>query len=372
MALDAAPVSAGPSSHRPYRRLVLPVVAAACVAISFVWLSPDWIEALGMSAVSILAVSALFVAVTPKLSHLAFTFWMFAFIFAAMTHPALFVSWGEFDLKRAIVPLIQVIMLGMGTTLSIADFVRVARMPKAVLVGIGLQFTVMPVLAVISAAVFGLSSELALGLVLVGSCPGGVSSNVITYLARGNLALSVTMTACSTMLSPLATPLAMRLLAGRSVPIPVESMMLSILQMIVTPVVVGLLITRYAPKAAAWAKRFLPGASMFAICMIIAVTIAISRDDLLVAGAALLGASVVHNGGGYLLGYWGARAAGLDGIDSRTVSIEVGLQNCGMATGLAFGVFKSTLVALASAVFGPWSAISGSVLASWWRRHASR
>ncbi len=303
---------------------------------------------------------------------LTFTVGVFAFAAAAGFFPGLFISWRGFELRNLIVPLIQLIMFGMGTTLAFDDFSRVARMPKAVLIGIALQFTIMPLLGWSWAAAFGLTSAVAAGLILVGSCPGGVASNVIAYIARGNLALSVTMTACSTMMSPLMTPLAMGLLAGQYIPIEAWPMMVSILKMIVGPVIAGLLVSRYLSFFNAWSRRWLPSVSMLSICIIIAITIALSRDELLVVGAALFAASVCHNAAGFTLGYVGARIFGLNAVDSRTVAIEVGMQNGGMATGLAFNVLRSELAAMASAVFGPWSAVAGSALASHWRRRAEK
>ena len=302
------------------------------------------------------------------LHGLGFTFAVFATGAAELTFPAAFVSWGGFELKRAIVPLVQLILFGMGMTLTFDDFSRVLRTPKAILIGIALQFLLMPLGGYLSAQAFGLSGEVAVGLILIGSCPGGVSSNVITYLARGNVPLSVTMTACSTVLSPLMTPLAMRLLAGAYVPIQVLPMMLSIVEMIILPLAAGLLTYRYLPRLAARLTRVLPLLAMLSICVIIGITIALSRDELLRVGLALLGASAVHNALGYLLGYQGARLSGLEARDCRTVALEVGIQNGGMATGLAFNVLHSAQAAMASATFGPWSAVTSSALASWWRR----
>jgi bile acid:Na+ symporter, BASS family len=301
----------------------------------------------------------------------SFTVWVFAFVSAAMFFPNAVTHAGGFEYKALIVPLIQVIMLGMGMTLTPVDFTRVAKMPRGVLVGITLQYTVMPVMGFTFAYLFGLEPEVAAGLILVGSCAGGVASNVIAYIAGANVALSVTMTACSTMLAPLATPLAMKLLAGTYVPIEPLSMMWAIVKMIVVPVVIGLVINRYLHRIAAKALHVLPFVSMFGICAIIAITIGISRDKLLVIGLSLFGASVCHNAAGFTLGYLVARLAGMNRIDARTVSIEVGIQNGGMATGLALNVLGSEVAALASAVFGPWSAVTGSAIASWWNRSAS-
>lgn len=299
--------------------------------------------------------------------------WVGAFLAAGMFFPQLFRTWGEFQLKTLILPLIQLIMFGMGTMLSVSDFLRVLKMPKAVVVGMTLQFSVMPALGALLAAAFGFPPEVAAGIVLVGSCPGGVASNVMTYLARGNVALSVTLTACSTLMSPLATPLAMKLLAGQYVEIEMFEMMLSILNMIVVPVAAGLIGNRILQSMklrADWMDRFLSRLAMSAICFIVAIITSLSRDQLLTVGFAIVAAAVIHNLSGYLLGYTGARLLGLNESDSRTVAIEVGLQNGGMASGLAVNVLKSTDAALAPAIFGPWMNISGSILASVWRRHS--
>ena len=312
-----------------------------------------------------LAVSTRFVR---RLDGLGFTFAVLAVGSLAVAHPQFFISWGGFDLKRTIAPLVQVILLGMGLTLTLGDFHRVLTMPKAVFIGIGLQFAVMPLGGLLFAWLFGLTGEVATGLILIGSVPGGMASNVVTLLARGNVPLSVTMTACSTLLSPLLTPLAMKLLAGTYVAIDAWAMMQSILTMVIAPLLAGLAIQHFLPAAAARLARVLPVVAMAGICAIIGITIASSRDQLLTVGLALFGAAACHNAVGYALGYGLARRAGLDRTDARTVAIEVGMQNGGMATGLAFGVLKSPAAALGAAVFGPWSAITASVLASWWAR----
>jgi len=309
---------------------------------------------------------------TRWLNGLCFTFSVFVFGTAAMTFPSLFTSWGGFELKKVIVPLVQLILFGMGMTLTVEDFTRVLKMPKAIVVGTVLQYTIMPTIGFACTYVFGLKGEVAAGLILIGSCPGGVSSNVISYLARANVPLSVTLTAVSTLVSPIMTPLAMKVLAGTYIPIAFLPMMESIMTMIILPLVAGILIYRYLPRLAARMVHVLPFMAMSSICIIIAITVAMSRDDLLKVGLALLAASAVHNAVGYLLGYQGARLAGLDARDCRTVALEVGLQNCGMATGLAFNVLKSAQAAMASATFGPWSMISSSILASWWRRQSEK
>ena len=317
---------------------------------------------LGFASLAIAALSS------RRFQRLTFALWVLAFASCAMFFPKAFISWGGFEMKQAVVPLVQLIMFGMGTTLAFRDFARVIRIPKAVLIGLGLQYTVMPLMGWTYAMLFGLQGEVAVGLILYGSCAGGVSSNVVTYIAGANLALSVTMTAFSTMMSPLMTPVAMKMLAGQYLPIKVGQMVISILKMILAPVLAGLLVNRYLHRYAAWASRWLPGISMWGICTVIGITIALSRNDLIAVAVPLLGAAVCHNLTGYALGYWSARAFGLNRIDSRTVSIEVGMQNGGMATGLAFDVLRSGAAAVPSAVEGPWAAVAGAGLASYWRR----
>jgi BASS family bile acid:Na+ symporter len=312
---------------------------------------------------------ALFASGSRKLAGFAFTFWVLTFIVASMFYPAAFRTWGGYELKRAIVPLIMIIMFGMGTTLSLADFRRVLSMPRATVVGMLLQYTIMPLTGWTVAKAFGFDPEVAAGVILVGACPGGVASNVINYLAGSDVALSVTMTAVSTLLSPLLTPLGMKVLAGQYVPIDFWKMMLEILYMTIIPVAAGLIVNRLLRGRSAWLNRVLPVVSMASICFIIAVITALSRDKLLSVGMALIGAVMIHNLVGYLLGYWGARALGLSELAARTVSVEVGLQNAGMASGLAISVLQSSDAGLAPAVFGPWMNTSGSILASWWHNH---
>jgi BASS family bile acid:Na+ symporter len=304
----------------------------------------------------------------PNLHGFGFTLAVIVAVAVSMVWPQLFSRWGDFETKALIVPLIQLIMFGMGTTLSVADFGRVLRMPWAVFVGMLLQFAVMPFGAWALTRGFGFEPEIAAGVILVGSCPGGVASNVITYLAGGNVPLSVTMTACSTLLSPLMTPLMMKLLAGALVPVSVSAMMLDILKMIVLPVAAGLVANRLLHGRARFIQGALPYVSMAGIAFIITIITSLSRDKLLQVAPLLILAVALQNAIGYLLGYTGARLLGLGERDARTVSIEVGLQNAGMASGLAISALKSAEAGLAAALFGPWMNASGSVLASFWRR----
>lgn len=302
------------------------------------------------------------------LGGLGFTFGVLAAGAAAFSFPTWFIAPGGFEMKTAIAPLVQLILLCMGMTLTLADFTRVLSAPRAVVIGAALQYSIMPLAGFAFARLFGLEKEVAAGLILIGSCPGGVSSNVVTYLAKGNVPLSVTMTAVSTLLSPLVTPLAMQWLAGAYVPVEVGPMMLSILNMIIAPLALGFAIRRFLPRMADRAALVLPTLAMLSIALIVAITVAMSRDDLVKVGLVLLAASACHNAAGYALGYSAARLLGLDTRDSRTMALEVGLQNGGMATGLAFNVLHSPAAALAAATFGPWSAVTSSALASWWRK----
>ncbi len=357
--------------HSPLVSQMLLALVPCALAVGLgLWLAGHAAPA-GVAVVAAVAALALAAAASTRFRGLAFTVWVFAFVASALFFPGVYTwEYRGWEPKHAILPLVQVIMFGMGVTLTFADFGRILKMPKAVLLGVVCQYTIMPLMAWTFATAFGLSGEVAAGLVLIGSCPGGVASNVIAYIARANVALSVTMTAFSTMLSPLATPLAMTLIAGQYVPIEAVPMMVSILRMILVPVLLGLLANHVAHRLVTRLVRILPMVAMLSICIIIAITIALARDDLLVVGLALFGAAACHNAAGYALGYGCARAVGLDCRDSRTVALEVGIQNGGMATGLALNVLKSPVAALGSAVFGPWSAVTSSVLASYWRRKA--
>lgn len=301
------------------------------------------------------------------LGQFRFTLWIFAGVSLAMVNPEPFIAVGDFRLDRLIVPLIQVIMFGMGTALSVRDFAGVLRMPKAVLVGSGCQFLIMPLLGAGLAMAFRFPPEVAAGVVLIGSAPGGVASNVMAYIAGANLPLSVSLTIVSTLLSPLMTPLMMKLLAGQYVAIDFLEMMLGITRMVILPVALGLIVNRLIRGRAEWLHRLMPLLSMAGIAVIITIITAAGRDALLEIGATLVLAAIIHNGLGYLLGYWGARAAGMDERTSRTISIEVGMQNGGLASGIAMQMGKVATVGLAPAIFGPWMNISGSVLANWWR-----
>jgi BASS family bile acid:Na+ symporter len=297
----------------------------------------------------------------------AFTILIFAAASAAMYHPEYFIRIGNFKLSAVIVPLMQIIMFGMGTALSIGDFTRVVKMPKAVLAGVGCQFLIMPGIALIVTRLFEFPNEVAAGVILIGSCPGGLASNVMTYLARANLALSVTLTAISTIIAPFATPFLMSTLAGEYVEMNFWKMVLDIAKIVILPVAAGLIFNHFVQSK--WKKLddIMPLVSMGGIALIIVVITAAGRDELMAIGLWLILAMAIHNSAGYLLGYFSARLLGLPEADRRTIAIEVGLQNAGLGSSLALSMGKLATVGLASAVFAPLMNITGSALANWWR-----
>jgi len=302
-----------------------------------------------------------------KLKGLSFTVLVFAAVSVSMYFPAPFIQVGSFKMKSLIVPLLQIIMFGMGTAMSIKDFYGVIKMPKGVLIGLLCQFTIMPVVGFSLATLFQFPPEIAAGVVLIGSSPSGLASNVMAYLANANVALSVTLTAVATILAPLMTPLLMEFLAGAFVPIDFWSMMLSIIKIVLLPIALGLVFNHFFHGKTPWLDKAMPVVSMTAIALIITVITAAGRGNLLTIGALLILTAIIHNLLGYFLGYWGCKLLRMKEQDCRTIALEVGMQNGGLASGIALEMGKVATVGLAPAVFGPWMNISGSSLASWWR-----
>lgn len=372
-----------------------------------------------------------------------FTAWIVAAVVAALLYPTSFLHIGpiglpfahfaEIDLrdKRLILAIMQIVMFGMGTQMRLSDLSNLGHMSYGVVIGVVLQFTIMPLVGYGLAVGFGFPPEIAAGIVLIGSCSSGLASNVMSYLAKANLTLSVTLTAIGTLTAPLTTPLWMKLLAGRMVPIDFVGMMLDIIKLVIVPIGAALLhdylkhasprgrriVVALAVAGAVWlvalafgwgavtnplgdnmrsafglvgylwgavivgfvfhllAQRFpaleakMPIASMFGIIFFTAVTTAAGRDSLLTMGWQLLLVSILHNIIGLMLGYGLSRACGLDMVSARTVALEVGFQNGGMASGLAGKMGMLATVGLAPAVFSPWQNFAGSILANYWRRH---
>ncbi|TAE36475.1 MAG: bile acid:sodium symporter family protein [Runella slithyformis] len=286
----------------------------------------------------------------------------------ALFFPAYFTNIGTFQLKTLIVPLLQVIMFGMGTTMSPKDFEAVVKSPKSVVVGLVCQFTVMPLLGFTLATVFGFEPEIAAGVILIGCSPSGLASNVMAYIAKANVALSLTITSLATLMAPILTPLLMKILGGEFIEIEFFKMMVEILKIIILPIGVGLLVNRIFRNQTAFLNKYMPLVSMVGIALIICIITAAGRDSLLKVGGALVLCTLIHNLTGFMLGYWGGRLLKLPEQDCRTVAIEVGLQNGGLASGIALQMGKVATVGLAPALFGPIMNVNGSLLASWWSK----
>lgn len=361
----------------------------------------------------------------------SYTIWIFTAVTASMFYPHFFSSVGDFQLKTLIVPLLQVIMFGMGSQMSLNDFTGVIKMPKGVIIGVGSHYLIMPLVGFGIANIFNFPAEIKAGIILIGCVPSGLASNVMSYIARANLALAVTIGAISTLLSPLITPSLMKWLGGQYIEVSFWSMMLDILNMIILPIVAGFIFNLFSksniprkekiwqlslylivilltnlvymkskqtdmagfliaferslgwfyilPIIGAvflkqllkgnnqWLEKILSMISMVGIAFIITIITATGRESLMKVGALLLITSILHNLSGYALGYTVSWLTGMPEKDRRTIAFEVGMQNGGLASGLALQMGKVATVGLAPAVFGPLMNVTGSALATWWR-----
>ncbi len=261
--------------------------------------------------------------------------------------------------------LLGIVMFGMGMTLKISDFKVVFTKPKAVIIGILSQFVIMPLLAFVLVHLFNLDPALAVGVILVGSCPGGTSSNVMTYLAKGDVALSVGMTACTTILAPIVTPALVLLLGGEAINVSYVSMLMSIVQVVLVPIILGFVINYFFEKFAQAFSKVLPLISVIAICLIIMAVVAANAAKLMTVGWLIVVVVMLHNLCGYALGYGVGKLLGLSHDQMRTLSIEVGMQNSGLATSLATVHFAAMpLAAVPGTVFSVWHNISGAIYAN--------
>lgn len=369
----------------------------------------------------------------PALRPYQFTAWIVAGVVVAMICPWNMLQIGPINLrdKTLILLVMQIVMFGMGTQMSMSDFAGVARMPFAVFIGSVLHFTIMPLVGFSLAKLFGFPPEIAAGVVLIGSCSSGLASNVMAYIAKANLPLSITVTAVTTMLAPIMTPAWMKLLAGKMISVDFIGMMVEIIKLIIVPIGAAMLdeyLDRASPRVrraiiafalaagvvligsqfGGWVYlskvlddralqfvslvgylmgavvagviyhglkrqfptivRLMPTLSMLGIVYVTTITVAAGRERLLVIGPLLLVAIIAHNSIGYTLGYWISRACRLDKNSARAIAIEVGLQNGGMATTIAASLDQLATLGLAAAVFNPWMNFSGSILANYWRR----
>ncbi|MFY7003387.1 bile acid:sodium symporter family protein [Acinetobacter pittii] len=291
-----------------------------------------------------------------------FALWVIVFAALALWQPELFV-W----LKAYIPWILGIIMLGMGMTMTVDDFKGVLQSPKAVLIGVVAQFVVMPGLAYVLCKLFNLPPEIAVGVILVGCCPGGTASNVITYMAKGNVALSVACTSVSTLLAPVLTPAIFYLLASQWLKIDAASMFISILQVVLLPIIVGLILRTWLKRQVESYIQVMPLVSVIAIVAIVAAIIGGSKAAILQSGLLILAVVILHNGLGYLLGFTAARFFKLPYADSKAIAIEVGMQNSGLGVALAAVHFAaSPITAVPSAIFSLWHNISGPALATYW------
>ena len=269
--------------------------------------------------------------------------------------------------KPAIVPLLMLIMFGMGLTLRWDDFRQVFKRPGVIALGVALQYSLMPLLAWTIGRALQLPQELLIGLVVVGACPGGTASNVIAYLARANVALSVSITLVSTLIAVIATPLLTWCYLGERIPVPVEGMLVSLLQIVVIPVVAGSALNTFFPRQLATARELFPLLSVIAIVVVIGIIVALNQSRMAEAGIAVFVAVALHNALGLAGGYGIARLLRQDKVTARTLAIEVGMQNSGLGVALAVKHF-TPLAALPGALFSVWHNLSGSLLAAIWQK----
>lgn len=366
------------------------------------------------------------------LKSFSYTLWIFSAVTVSMFFPQYFISLGNFQLKALILPLLQIIMFGMGSQMSLNDFTGVIKMPKGVIIGVCSHYLIMPLVAFSIAHIFSFPPEITAGIILIGCVPSGLASNVMSYIAHANLALAVTIGAISTLISPLVTPFLMKVLGGQYIEVNFWKMMLDILNTIILPIVAGFIFNLFNTgseskrarviqlsvffliilltnlvfikakqadfslaiegllKSLGWffvlpmtvaliLRRFLKGdrqmmerilsfLSMAGIALIITIITAAGRDSLLQVGALLIMTSLLHNLAGYSLGYGVSWLFRMPEKDRRTVAFEVGMQNGGLASALALQMGKLATVGLAPAIFGPLMNVTGSVLASWWRK----
>lgn len=288
-----------------------------------------------------------------------FALWVILFAVLGFVLPDTFKQ-----LTPYIVTLLGIIMFGMGLTLSLDDFREVARRPVDVAIGVAAQFLIMPLIAVILTMIIPMSPEVAAGVILVGCCPGGTSSNVMTYLSKGDVALSVACTSVTTLAAPIVTPFLVWLFASQFLPVDAMAMFVSIVKVILLPLALGFLLQKLVPGIVKAAVPALPLVSVIGIVLIVAAVVGASKPAIASSGLMIFAVVVLHNGIGYLLGYLAARATGLSVAKRKAIAIEVGMQNSGLGAALANAHF-SPVAAVPSAIFSVWHNISGALIANY-------
>jgi BASS family bile acid:Na+ symporter len=302
-----------------------------------------------------------------KLSHFigkTFSAWVLLFAGLGFFAPQLFVSH-----KAWITPLLGIVMFGMGLTLSAADFREVFRRPRDVAIGVVGHYLIMPGIAWVLAVAMRLPPDIAVGVILVGCCPSGTASNVMTFLAKGDVALGVSIASVSTLIAPLATPALVSLLAGKWMSINAHALFLDIVQVVIVPIVLGILAKTLLRRQAAASVTVLPLVST-AIVLIIAIIVALNQGQLAKSSLVILVAVILHNGLGFALGYLFAKMFGMDLAKRKAVMLETGMQNSGLGAALAAAHFNP-LAAVPSALFSVWHNLSGSLLVAWFTRRTS-
>lgn len=417
------------------RKLALSIGSLALLILIFGILTDDqeiWRPAAIGSAIAL----SIGIGAIKTLKGYQYTAWIITAVVCGMTYPDAFLKIGSIDLRNKwlILLIIQMVMFGMGMKMSIKDFTGISKTGKGIAVGLMSHFTVMPLMGFLLTKIFHFEMEIAAGIILIGCCSSGLASNVMTYIAKGNLVLSVTVTAITTIFAPIMTPFLMKILAGTLIEVKFINMMMEIIKIVIVPlsaalihdflktatitqekkvniaacisviwlivasllwssfiswnspevlesleiinflagaIIVGLLYHKLSKKITKL-DDFMPYLSMAGIIYFTTVTTAAGRDNLLQVGLLLFISAVIHNGAGYFFGYLFSRLLGLSKPDARTLAFEVGLQNGGMATGLAGTMGKLGTVGLAAAIFSPWMNISGSILANYWKRRAEK
>ncbi len=288
-----------------------------------------------------------------------FAIWVILFAVLGFLLPDVFKQFAPY-----IVTLLGIIMFGMGLTISIDDFRELGRRPVEVAIGVVAHFVIMPALALLLTRVIPMPPEVAAGVILVGCCPGGTSSNVMTYLAKGDVALSVACTSVTTLAAPIVTPFLVWMFASQYLPVNAWAMFVGILQVIILPLALGFLAQKLLPRVVKTAIPVLPIVSVIGIVLIVAAVVGVSKAAIAQSGLLIFAVVVLHNGLGYLLGFFAAKALGLNLYKRKALAIEVGMQNSGLGAALATAYF-SPLAAVPSAIFSVWHNISGALIANY-------